>query len=134
MITPVLRPAVAIVLSPLVHVPPPASLNAIVAPVQTFVAPEIDAGDESTVKTRDTKQPVDNWYVITDVPLVIPFTSPLDDPIVTTPVLLLVQVPPVFASLSVVADPEHTAELPVMETGNGLTVTTAVVIHPELSL
>jgi hypothetical protein len=43
-----------------------------------------------------------------------------------TPVALLLHAPPVVASLNVVIEPAQTDKVPVMEDGNGLTVTTAV--------
>ena len=61
-----------------------------------------------------------------------PVTTPLDEPIVTMPVLPLVHVPPLVASLMVVVKPAHTTAVPVMDEGNGLTVTTIVEIQPVI--
>jgi hypothetical protein len=63
--------------------------------------------------------------VVTEPPVTIPVVKPA----VAIPVALLLQVPPP-ASLSVVVKPEHTLRLPNIAVGNGLTVTTAVVIQP----
>ena len=59
--------------------------------------------------------------------LALPEETPDTTPVLftaATEVLLLLQVPPVTTSLSVVDEPAHMALLPVMvpETGNGLTV------------
>jgi len=64
------------------------------------------------------------------VPAVTPVTTPLLVPMVATVVLLLLHEPPAVASLSVVVRPEQTLAVPVMEAGNGLTVTTTDVIQP----
>ena len=47
-----------------------------------------------------------------------------------TPVLLLLHVPPVVASLRVVDEPRQTLVVPVIVAGNGLTVIAVVVKHP----
>jgi hypothetical protein len=57
----------------------------------------------------------------TTPPVTIPVVSPMD----ATAVLLLVHVPPVIASESVMAEPVHTVEEPVIGGGAGFTVTTA---------
>jgi len=51
---------------------------------------------------------------------------------VATPVLPLLHVPPVDTSVKVVEDPEQTILVPVMDDGEGLTVTEAVVVHPGI--
>ena len=58
-----------------------------------------------------------------------PVTTPVVNPTVAMPVALLLHVPPP-ASLSVVVKPEHTVSVPSIAVGNGLTVTTAVMIQP----
>jgi hypothetical protein len=63
----------------------------------------------------------------------IPVTMPVDIPTEATAGLLLLQVPPMVASSSVVVRPEHTARVPLIAAGSGSTVTTAVVIQPEPS-
>ena len=52
-----------------------------------------------------------------------PVTTPVEDTTVAIPVLPLVHVPPP-ASLKVVVNPAHTVPVPVMDVGNGFTVTT----------
>ena len=64
--------------------------------------------------------------VVATVP---PVTTPVVNPTVAIPVALLLHVPPP-ASDKVVVNPEQTLRLPSIAVGNGLTVTTAVVIHP----
>lgn len=68
--------------------------------------------------------------MIVTEPAEIPETIPEVDPIVAIDVLLLVHVPPVDASDSVVILPTHTAIVPVIAAGNGLTVNANVVKQP----
>ena len=63
------------------------------------------------------------------VATVPPVTIPVVEPTVATPVALLLHVPPP-ASDKVVVNPEQTLRLPSIAVGNGLTVTTAVMIQP----
>ena len=127
---PVEEPTVAIPVLPLVHVPPlVASLKVVVKPAQTDAVPVIDDGNGFTVATIVVIQPVARVYVIVEVPDDTPVTMPVDEPIVAMPVLPLVHVPPP-ASLSVVVKPAQTTAVPVIEDGNGLTVTTTVAIQP----
>ena len=88
--------------------------------------PTIATGDTLTVTTTLVVQPVVNVYTMVDVPVPIPVANPEDDPIITADVLLLVQVPPVIASLNEVPNPTHKiSELDTIgETG--FTVTTNV--------
>ena len=64
------------------------------------------------------------------VPVATPVTIPVVAPTVAVAVLLLLQPPPVVASLSVVVAPMHTTAVPVITPGNGFTVTAAVIVHP----
>lgn len=66
--------------------------------------------------------------VVTPAPT--PVTTPVDEPMVATEVLLLLQVPPGVTSARVMVEPAQTAEGPVIVAGNGLTVSTAVLIQP----
>jgi hypothetical protein len=61
--------------------------------------------------------------VITDVPADMPLTIPVLNPIVATPVLLLVHVPPPTPSLKDRALPIHTVATPPITVGDALTVT-----------
>ena len=64
-----------------------------------------------------------------DVPADTPITRPVDEPIVATGVMLLLQVPPVVASLSKVVAPTHTLAVPVIAGGPEVTVTVVVDIQ-----
>jgi hypothetical protein len=68
-------------------------------------------------------------YVIATVPAVTPVTIPVPDPTVAIPLLLLLQVPPVVASLSVIWEPAITVLLPEIAPGVGFTVTIVVEEH-----
>ena len=59
-----------------------------------------------------------------------PVTVPVDEPIVAMPVPPLLHVPLAVASFNVVVKPAQTVTVPVMDDGNGLTVTTIVAMHP----
>ena len=65
------------------------------------------------------------------VPGAIPATIPFDEPIVAIPVLLLDHVPPAVPSLSDVVCPTQTIGTPEITVGKALTVTIAVVVHPN---
>jgi len=67
--------------------------------------------------------------VITAEPGVPLSTDPLEEPIAAKLASLLLQVPPVVASASMVVRPEHMEETPVIA-DIGLTVTTAIAEHP----
>lgn len=75
-------------------------------------------------------------YVIVVVPAVTPVTTPVEELIVATAVLLDVHTPPVVVLDNVVVDPEHTDVVPVIDatTGKAVTVTVVaelVVEHPS---
>jgi hypothetical protein len=60
----------------------------------------------------------------------MPDNTPLSEPIVATAVLLLLHVPPVVVLLNVVVLPTHTAVMPVIAPGSGLTVIMVEVKQP----
>ena len=62
--------------------------------------------------------------IVAEDPPVTPVTRPVVLPTLALPGLLLLQVPPVVASVSWVVKPLHTAVLPVIASGSALTVTT----------
>ena len=66
-----------------------------------------------------------------DVPVIIALTTPVEDPMVATDVLLLAHVPPP-ASMRVVVLPGHTAAVPLIAAGKGNTVATVVTAQPVL--
>jgi len=106
------------------------SLRLVVEPWHTEATPSIDDGNGLTVTTAVVWQPVGNTKMIVEVPADSPVTTPVVPPISAMPVALLLHVPGALASVSGVVAPAHTSSVPVISAGNGLTVTTAVVIHP----
>ena len=78
------------------------------------------------------RQPVLNVYDIVDEPAATPVTTPVVELTVAFAVLLLAHTP-LPASLSMVVWPTHTLAVPDIDAGNGLTVTTVVVIQPVAS-
>ena len=61
-----------------------------------------------------------------DVPVAIPFTTPVPEPTVATVVLLLAHIPAGVASLNVVVVAPQIVAVPVITAGNGFTVSGAV--------
>jgi hypothetical protein len=63
-----------------------------------------------------------------DVPVAIPETRPVADPIVAAAIFTEVQIPPPTASLKAVAEPGQTVDIPVIvpALAEGLTVTIIV--------
>jgi hypothetical protein len=117
----------------LAHVPPAGVADSSdVEPTQRPVLPV--TGDMAfTVITFVTTQAPPNEYVMVVVP-----PAPEVDELHTVPspstvaveVLLLVQLPPVMASLSVMKPPEHSDETPVIGPGAAFTVMTNEDVHP----
>ena len=112
----------------LLHTPPvAASLNVVVRPWQTLVAPVIAAGVGLTVNGVVIKQLVAVLVkLIVNTPAETPVTTPPEDTDAKA-VLLLVQVPGPDTSDKVVVEPTHTKLLPVIPDGKAFTVTTSVV-------
>jgi len=103
---PVLVPIVATALLLLLQLPPVvALLSVVVRPSQTLIVPVIEASGGSTVNVNVVIQPVAKVYVMVVVPTRTPVTMPLLVPMVATEMSLLLQEPPVVASLSVVESP-----------------------------
>ncbi len=67
-------------------------------------------------------------------PSVMPVTVPVEDPIVATAVLLLLQTPPLVALVNVVVKPTHTLVVPPIAAGFGLTVKLVTAIQPVLNV
>jgi len=134
---PDVEPTVAFVFCA-VHEPPVISLlSVMLEPTHIRVMPEI-AGFGLTVIISVLAQPVPTVYEIVAVPAARPVTVCGDDgapavPIVATPVLELLQVPPVLTSLTVIVAPTHTDVLPVIGSGSGMmfTVVIALAEQPE---
>jgi len=68
------------------------------------------------------------------VPAETAVTTPAPVPTVATVVVLLDHVPPVVVLTNVTVAPAHTGTDPVIATGELLTVTTAVAVHPVPSV
>jgi hypothetical protein len=127
---PVELPIVATVVLLLLHAPPAvASLRVVQVPAHIVVVPIIAAGDEVTVATIVAVQPPLMVYEITAVPAETPQSVPVL-PMVATDTLLLLQVPPGVASLSVVHRPVHNNGTPLMATGAGRTISVADTAQP----
>jgi hypothetical protein len=71
---------------------------------------------------------------MTQVPAVIPFTMPVPSPTVAMPGHAQLHVPPKVPWLNVELVPTHRFIVPVGAGGAALTVTTAVVAHPTLTV
>ena len=132
--TPVTSPVVltvAIVGSVALHVPPAApSVSVVVTPAQIVVVPVIAPADGSAftvfIIVAVLLQPVLPSvivYPIVAVPAAMPVTTP--PATVAVPGALLLQVPPVAASVSVVVEPAHSLAVPVI----GATAGPASVVH-----
>jgi hypothetical protein len=113
------------------HVPPNVpSVRRLVVPVQKDVFPDIPVGKGFTVTSVAAEQPVDViMYEIVVDPAATPVTSPVLDPTVAIPVMVLVHVPPAIPSLTVVVVYGHTSGTPVIAGGVGFTATVKVVTH-----
>jgi hypothetical protein len=96
-------------------------------PIQALSVPLIADGKGSTVTTAVVLQPLPIVYVIVAVPADTPDTTPVDEFIVATDVLLLTHdTPGVVALLSEVVEPAQRSCVPVILAGTGLTVNMAV--------
>ncbi len=129
--TPVPLTTVAMLLFALVHVPPPASVNAVVDDTQTLSAPDIPPGNGLIVTGTEVLQPVDvSVKDIVAVPPDTPVTTPLPPLVPAMLLLLVVHVPEPDASLSVVVSPTQAAVVPDMLAGKGKIVTVVVAVLP----
>jgi hypothetical protein len=123
------EPTVATPVAPVLHVPPPASVNVVISPGQMTIVPEIALTALFTVTVVNAVHPVGSVYVISDVPGDAPITMPVPEPMVAIVVLPLLHVPPP-ASVSVVVPPTHMLVVPLMADGKGFTVSVVFVVHP----
>jgi len=115
----------------LLHVPPLVGSNSVaVAPTQILLAPDIGLGVGLTVTDAVVKQPAGKVYVIVAVPAAAPVTTPVPEITDATAELLLLHEPPPVASVNVVVDPTHTASVPPIDAGAGLTVNGVVTLQP----
>ena len=126
--TPVPAPIVATAALELDHAPPPlVSVKVVVLPWQTDFVPLIISSTKIVTVVVVT-HPAGVTYVMIVDPGPTPVTTPLFSPIVATPGLLLVHVPPVTASASVDVPPAHILVTPVIA-GAVFTVTISVELH-----
>jgi hypothetical protein len=102
------------------------SFKLVVAPVHTLRVPVIPDGNGFMVTDALAAQPVPSVYTIVVVPAPTPVTIPEEVPTVAVPGRLLVQVPPVVASLRIVVVPGHALSVPVIAAGNGLMMIVSV--------
>jgi hypothetical protein len=117
----------------LVQVPPPGrSLNGVVVPAHNDAVPVISPGAALTVSVTDVVQPP-KVYVIVEVPGVGPHTTVAvpETPVTVTTVLLLLQVPPPAASVSVLVALAHRLVRPPIGAGAAVTVIDFVTAQPE---
>ncbi len=129
--TPDSEPTVATPVLLLDHTPPGVpSVSVIVAATHTDDKPVMTVGSGLTTSVAVMMQVDPMVYVIIAVPAVTPVAIPVVEPMVATPRLLLLHVPPGVGSPKAVVSPTHTLSVPVIGNGNGLTVTVAVIIHP----
>ena len=68
------------------------------------------------------------------MPADTPVTTPVDEPIVAVPVLLLLQVPPAVASAKVMVEPMFTVAVPVIAAGEAFIVIESVFVQPLVNL
>jgi hypothetical protein len=116
---------------PLDQAPPMAgSLSKLVLPGQTWVLPAMPSGKGLTVNEVVIKQPLPTVYVIVTVPVVTLFALPDNEPIEAMLLLLLVHVPPVERSPSVVVVPWQMWKVPVIGDGAGVTLTVINTLQP----
>ena len=124
-------PIVAVLVALLLHVPPVlASVKLPVDPEQIFVAPDINDGEGLMVTLILREHPLRPVYMIVSIPGDTPVTLPEPAKTVAMLLVLLLHVPPVVASPNIVPDPSQAEGVPDIDSGNVLTVTTAVVVHP----
>lgn len=128
---PVPDPIVATAVLLLLHAPKAVrSLRLVEEPTHWVEVPVIGAGEDVIDSPSVAIQPVGNAYVIVAVPAATPVTIP-EVPTVAIDVLLLLQVPPVVASVRLAVEPiQYTDVVPPIGAGSGLMVITLVAIQP----
>ena len=68
------------------------------------------------------------------MPLVLPVTTPEEEPMEAVAPAELLHVPLADASLKLVVNPAQTWAMPEIVAGKGFTVTTAILMHPVPSM
>lgn len=99
-----------------------------VSPTQILVTPVIPGGTRFTVTGKTAGQPP-CVYVMVVEPGRNPVTRPVEAPTVATAVLLLLQTPPVVASVNVTGVPMQILEDPEIAAGDGSIVTVLVTVQ-----
>ncbi len=128
--SPVASPIVALLVFPLIHVPPEAALVSVVfEPTQTVPSPVIAGGAGVTVTTVVRMHELETVYVIVVVPIETGVTTPVDE-IVATEGVPADHVPPVGVEERVMVPAGHRANVPLIVAGKLFTVTSAVDLHP----
>ena len=113
------------------QVPELPSDNVVVEPTHSEAVPVMTDIAGFTVTTVLVRQPVAVIvYLMVAVTGEIPVTTPVNDPTVACAGFRLVQVPPVLSSVRFVVAPAQTLSVPSMADGNGLIVSTLVLMHP----
>ena len=126
--TPVDEPTVATAVLLLLQCPPAfTSVSVTVEPAHTLAVPLMPV-NAVTDTVWVARQPPGVVYEIVTIPGDTPVTLPVEDTTVATAVLLLLQVPPATASLSVITEPAITVLLPAIVVGAALTVNITVVL------
>lgn len=127
--TPFTEPITAMPILELDQMPPGEELEKVVfCPIHPFVEPEIGE-TEIKIDIGAVLKHAPNEYVIFAVPAASPVIKPVVGLTLATPVLLLLQIPPVVVLLSAVVAPRHTLVSPVMFAGIGFTVTMVVAVQ-----
>lgn len=127
---PVARPTVALLVLPLIHVPPDEVLTSVVFdPTHTELSPVIAGGAELTVTIAVRVHELEIVYVTIVVPTVTGVITP-EDEIVATPGVLLVHVPPEGEDDNVVLPAGQSAKAPLITAGILFTVIAAVERQP----
>jgi hypothetical protein len=119
----------------LVHVPENvADVNVVVQLLHSVSTPPIAPGKVTTVATIVRRQPVANVYLIVELPVATPVTTPVPATTVAFDGTLLVHVPPDGDELSVAVLPIHAVADPVIADGDASTVAVRVEAHPVLTV
>jgi hypothetical protein len=115
----------------LVHIPDGVgSVSVLVSPTHMTPTPAIGKGLALTMTGMVAKQPEGKVYVIVTRPANTPVTKPLEDPTVAMIDGVPLHIPPAEASVSATDDPEQTLPMPVIPSGEVLTVTLKTAMQP----
>ena len=128
---PVPAPILATVAGKTRHVPPVvASANVVVVPPQRTLSPVTGDVAGYTVIPFVAGQTPTRYCMVTGPEELLVVTTPVLLPIMAMAVLLLLQCPPVVASVMVVVAPAHSAAAPAIATGFAFTVNVCFAEQP----